>query len=63
MAGLRAVYGNFAPLDGECVAGPFTLGTEVIVRFMANLVEDHARSIVGHVSGADYICLMLDQDL
>ena len=63
MAVLGAVYGQFAPLDGACVGGPFTLGTEVVVRFMANPVEDHARIIVGHVSGTDYVCLTPDQDL
>ena len=63
MAVLGAVYGAFAPLDGACVGGPFTLGTEVVVRFMANPAEDHARIIVGHVSGSDYVCLTPDQDL
>ena len=63
MAVLGAVYGAFAPLDGACVGGPFTLGTEVVIRFMTVPAEDHARIIVGHVSGSDYVCLTPDQDL
>ena len=63
MAVLGAVSGNFAPLDGAWVDAPFTLGAEVISRFMANPLEDHARIIVGHVSGADYVCITPDHVL
>ena len=48
------------------VAGPFPLGTELILRFNvgpAGLAEDHARIIIGHVDDHDYVCLTPDQDL
>ena len=63
MAVIGAHYGNFAPLDGACAVGPITLGPELMIRFNSAPPEDHARNLLGHVSGGDYVGLIPDQDL